>query len=300
MAVYREVDGNITREYLLDEEQEIIRKRTERGLVEIVPTLEYGLALFIDNELQLTEKDEHIYHEMLVHPIMSSCKNYYHILVIGGGDGCAVREILKWSDTPYKQIFTINVIDWDEELVNLFKNRYSQLNLESLENEKVSIENIDITECDPEVDERTYDCIFIDLVDPVFYNSDTMNISEMSLWNHVLYLAKHWRDKHGSIVMNCGGILPWQLDTLNSILELLQNTFSLYIHLYKVFVPSFGRDWCFVILSEEKTLDIFHLPHGLRYCSKKTWQYAYKDGWTEDYLMNLNLNLENQFSQEDE
>jgi spermidine synthase len=63
MAVYKERDGDLVREYALQEGKPIWKKRTQRAMVEVVPTKSYGTALFIDNELQLTEKDEYIYHE---------------------------------------------------------------------------------------------------------------------------------------------------------------------------------------------------------------------------------------------
>lgn len=300
MAVYREDDGDITREYKLDEDESLFRLRTDRALLEFVPTKEYGLAFFVDNELQLTEKDEYIYHECLIHPCMAACNNFNDILIIGGGDGCAVREILKWDFTPYKQIHRIDVIDWDEEVTNLFKDKYSYFNQQAFEDPRVSIENQDIMDYDIEDENRTYDCIFIDLVDPNFEGSFEEICVQKSLWDYVLLLAKEWRDKYGMIVINCGGLLPWNMDNLNSMLELLYDRFNLHVHLYKAFVPSFGREWCFAMITEKEKLEIPILPQGLRHFSPQVWQYAYKDGWTENYLMNINLNEKNQWNQENE
>ncbi len=296
MAVYREVDGDITREYLLDEEEPIFRKKTERALVEVIPTKQYGLALFIDNELQFTEKDEYIYHEALIHPCMASCHNYNDILIIGGGDGCAVREILKWDSAPYRQLRRIDIIDWDEDVTTLFKEKYDSLNQQAFEDSRVFVENRDIMDYDVEDEDRTYDCIFIDLVDPNFEGSYEEIGVQKGLWDYVLFLAKEWIDKHGMIVINCGGILPWNVDNLNCMLELLYDRFDLHVHLYKTFVPSFGREWCFALLTEKENLSIPFLPHGLRHFSPQVWQYAYKDGWTENYLMNLKE--KNQWNQE--
>ena len=69
MFFYRETDGFIEREYKIVKVLEHLE--TDKALIEVVDTKEFGYALFLDGQLQMTMKDEYIYHEMLVHPIMS-------------------------------------------------------------------------------------------------------------------------------------------------------------------------------------------------------------------------------------
>ncbi|MDI9610795.1 MAG: spermidine synthase [Archaeoglobales archaeon] len=63
--------------------------------VELFETESFGKMLVIDGKIQLTEFDEFLYHEMLVHVPMNSCKKAKEVLIIGGGDGGALREVLK-------------------------------------------------------------------------------------------------------------------------------------------------------------------------------------------------------------
>ena len=63
--------------------------------IEIIENREYGRVLFLDGLLQTTEKDEFYYHEMLVHPAMACHPNPRKVLIIGGGDGGALREVLR-------------------------------------------------------------------------------------------------------------------------------------------------------------------------------------------------------------
>jgi spermidine synthase len=63
--------------------------------IEIVANREFGHVLFLDGLLQTTEKDEFYYHEMLVHPAMALHPNPRKVLILGGGDGGALREVLK-------------------------------------------------------------------------------------------------------------------------------------------------------------------------------------------------------------
>jgi len=68
-----------------------------RGIqkIEVYETERFGKMLVIDGKIQLTEFDECFYHEMLVHVPLNSCRKAKKILVIGGGDGGALREVLK-------------------------------------------------------------------------------------------------------------------------------------------------------------------------------------------------------------
>jgi len=284
MAVYREKDGDIVREYAL-EQQPILQYETERALVEIVPTKAYGIALFIDNELQFTEKDEYIYHEMLIHPCLGSAESLSNICIFGGGDGLAVREVLKWQGDPHRQMHSITVVDWDEKVTELFKNEYSHLNQDSLQSDLVRIENKNILDCDP-YEERFYDCIVIDLVDP--------DIHSMYLWETVLDLSKQWVDRDGSIVINAGGILPWDIHILNTLLEQIKERFDWNIHLYKTFVPSFAREWCFILLNHTDSISVPFMPMDLSYFSHEAWIQSYTNGWTQDYLQSIDHNFEHQ------
>lgn len=268
MAVYRETDGWIVREYVLDR-GEILRKQTERALVEIVPTKEFGKALFIDNELQLTEKDEYIYHEAFVHPCLSLSKKRKKVCIIGGGDGCAVREVLKWHDVEQ-----IDLIDWDSQMTDLFRTQYSWLNKNALQHLKVRIENENIRDFLHE--ERSYDCILIDLIDPNVEKEYTVD-----LWYDILFMAKHWITEKGCIVMNAGGVTPWSNQNIEWLVEIIQIRFPWSIKLYKTFVPSFAREWCFILLSESDTDTLDKLPQELRYLEKETWKHM--GYWPREY-----------------
>jgi spermidine synthase len=280
MAVYRETDGNIVREYRLQGEEEIVRKQTKRAFVEIVPTKEYGTSLFIDNELQLAEKDEYIYHEMLVHPCLASSQTRKRVCIMGGGDGCAAREVLKWGN----DVESIDIIDWDSEVTELFTNQYPWLNHESLSNQKVHLDHVNIRELLHE--ERSYDCILIDLLDP-----NLQEEGQDALWYDIFFLAKHWIQEGGSIVINAGGITAWDTQAIHCFLDLVQRRIQWPLHLYKVFVPSFGREWCFLLFNTSSILSFKPLPTDLSYMSIDAWNQAHSSAWTPDYRKAFHLNI---------
>ncbi len=93
--------------------------------------------LYINGHLQFSSLDEYIYHEFLVHPVISALKNRKNILVLGGGDGLAVREILKYGDVE-----SITLVDIDPEMTRIgaTNRELVALNQGSLQNAKVRVE----------------------------------------------------------------------------------------------------------------------------------------------------------------
>jgi len=262
MAVYRETDGAIVREYKLQVGIPVHQIQSPHALIELVPTKEYGLSLFLDNELQFAEYDEHIYHELLVHPCLAFSKQRGRICIIGGGDGFAAREVFRWPS-----IDRVDLIDWDAEMTRLFQTEYSHLNSKSLQDPRVFIENKSIQDCIH--DHRAYDCILVDLLDPDFSKEN-----QLDLWYDVLFLIKQWIQPGGCCVVNLGGILPWDSDTVVQMMSLLTKRLGLPLTLYKVFVPSFGREWCFALMGPEDSTTLPPLPSSLRYLTANRWRHA--------------------------
>ncbi len=92
------------------------------------------LRLFLNGNLQFSSADEYRYHEALVHPAMTSVKDPAKVLVLGGGDGLAVREILK-----YHSVKSITLVDLDKEMTRLFTEQpiLTALNQQALTNARV-------------------------------------------------------------------------------------------------------------------------------------------------------------------
>ena len=92
---------------------------THRGTkLEMIERPNWGIACYMDNTIQSAEIDEKIYHEALVHPIMSN--DVKKVLIIGGGEGATAREVLKW---PVEEV---DMIEWDKDVVELFRTKYPQ------------------------------------------------------------------------------------------------------------------------------------------------------------------------------
>ncbi len=132
--------------------------------VEIYETESMGKMLVIDGKIQLTELDEPIYHEMLVHVPMLSHKNPRKVLVIGGGDGGALREVLKHD------VKKAVLVDIDRNVIELCR-KFVGIDRGAFEDERVEVVVMDGKEF-LRNGER-FDIIIVDSTDPVGV-SDTL------------------------------------------------------------------------------------------------------------------------------
>lgn len=118
--------------------------------------------LFIDGHIQFSGRDEYRYHEALVHPLMSVSGQRKNVLILGGGDGLAAREVLKYSDVDL-----IHLVDIDPEMTHISRTlpMLSALNEKSLEDPKVTVYNEDAFSFINQAGIK-YDRVIIDMPDP--------------------------------------------------------------------------------------------------------------------------------------
>ncbi len=128
--------------------------------IQILDTVEFGKALILDNTYQTTERDEFIYHELISHPALFTHPNPKKVLVIGGGDGGTVREVVK-----HKTVEKVDFVELDEMVVEVCKKYMPTLSCE-IDNEKVNTLFTDGIKYVAETEEK-YDVIIVDCPDPV-------------------------------------------------------------------------------------------------------------------------------------
>lgn len=137
----------------------IFTKDSKFQRIDILESNEFGRFLTLDGLMMLTEKDEFIYHEMITHTAMAVNPKIENILVIGGGDGGAVRELCK-----YDSIKNIDLVEIDEEVV-LSCIKYLPSVSGKLKDEKVNIYYQDGLKF-VRNKENIYDLIIVDSTDP--------------------------------------------------------------------------------------------------------------------------------------
>jgi len=122
-----------------------------------------GFQLFLNGNLQFSSTDEYRYHEALVHPAMLLSNNPKRVLVCGGGDGLALREILKYPSVEH-----ITLVDLDPEMTKL-SNTFpllAKLNQNSFNDPRVSVINEDAFIWVEKTNEPLYDAAIVDFPDP--------------------------------------------------------------------------------------------------------------------------------------
>lgn len=95
-------------------DKQLYSGQSEFQRIDVFQSPELGRFLVLDGFIMLTEKDEFIYHEMIVHVPMAVHPNVKKVLVIGAGDGGAVREL-----TAYPEIRHIDLVEIDEEVIRV-------------------------------------------------------------------------------------------------------------------------------------------------------------------------------------
>ncbi|MCX5905976.1 MAG: polyamine aminopropyltransferase [Deltaproteobacteria bacterium] len=195
------------------------------------------LRLFLNGHLQFSSRDEYRYHEALVHPGMQSLPGPRRVLVLGGGDGLAVREILK-----YDSVETITLVDLDPEMTRLFAENpvLTRLNQNALKSPKVKVINADAFIW-LEQNGDFFDFAVIDFPDPT-------NYSLGKLYTTAFYRLLQRRLSANGIVAVQSTSPLFARRSYWCIVATLKSI-GLFVTPYHVYVPSFG-EWGFVVASK--------------------------------------------------
>ncbi len=215
----------------------LVNTKTKYQSVQIVELEEFGKALILDSLIQSTVADEFIYHESLVHPAMVTHSNPRKALIIGGGEGATLREVLKHST-----IADAVMVDIDGELVELVKEHLAEMHRGSFYDPRsrtVIMDGLKYVEESNEV----FDVIILDLTDP-----HGPEISK-SLYSKDFYLKLLRILNEDGIVVSQVGNSFFYPNTYRNTIRNLKETFNI-VREYSVWVPSYGYSCNFAIASQ--------------------------------------------------
>jgi spermidine synthase len=235
---------------------EVIFSRQSRFQRIVLTRWKDDLRLFLNGHLQFSSQDEYRYHEALVHPGLAALPGARRVLVLGGGDGLAVREILK-----YPSVEQITLVDLDPEMTRLFSDHplLAPLNAASLRSPRVRIVNADAF---PWLDSTgdVFDFAVADFPDPT-------NFSLAKLYTTAFYrlLAKRLSARGMAVVQSTSPMFARQ--SYWCIVETLKQA-GFRTYPYHVYVPSFG-EWGFVLAALGPYEPPLDLPEGLRFLSAR-------------------------------
>lgn len=225
--------------------------------VKVYETKAYGKMLVIDGFVMLTETDEFVYHEMISHIPMSYHKDPKDILVIGGGDGGTVRELVK-----YKGVESVTLCEIDKLVVDVSRKFFPKVAGE-LDHKKVTVkigDGIDYVKNQ----ENKFDVVLVDSTDPIGPGE--------ALFTKEFYQGVAKALKPGGIVA-LQSESPWyEAKILNRIQENVSSAFPI-VKPYVAPIPTYPRglwSWTMASHSEENfvkpNLDRFaEVKEGMKY-----------------------------------
>ncbi|HPI54324.1 MAG TPA: polyamine aminopropyltransferase [Chitinophagaceae bacterium] len=211
------------------------------------------LKLYLNGNLQFSSADEYRYHESLIHPVFEYAKRHKSVLILGGGDGMAAREILKYPDVE-----NITLVDLDPQMTKMFKENslLTSLNKNSLNSRKIKVVNQDAFAW-LKLNHTQYDLIIIDFPDPG-------NFSIGKLYTTAFYrlLQTCMHTETVGVVQSTSPLFaPKSFHCVENTLK----SSGVVTLPYHVYIPSFG-EWGYIMFSnEELTKKTINLPSNLKY-----------------------------------
>jgi spermidine synthase len=200
----------------------------------VVTRWQDDIRLYLNGNLQFSSRDEHRYHEALVHPALAALPGARRVLVLGGGDGLAVREILK-----YPGIQSVTLVDLDPEMTRLFSSSEPliKLNSSALLDPRVRIVNADAGQW-LEGDVGAFDLIVADFPDPT-------NFALGKLYSVPMYrlMSRHLAAGGYLVVQSTS---PYFAPHAFWCVAATLNAAGLHTWPYHAYVPSFG-EWGYIL-----------------------------------------------------
>ena len=264
-------------DYCYDVEEILYKGKSKFQEIMVIKNPHFGKMLILDEVVQLTERDEFFYHEMLTHIAMYAHPNPKKVIVIGGGDGGVVREVLK-----HKTVEKVYFVEIDEEVINISKRFFPTVAC-SIDDPRVEIKIMDGAEFVIKRPRSDIDAVIIDSTDIIGF--------ARSLFTTDFFIAvKNCLTDEGMFVTHTES-LHFHKDMVIEIQEILKKVFPL-VDLYTAPIATYpGNWWAFAIasksLSPRKTRRKFDIK--TKYYDEEIHQQSFMPASLYEKLMQRKL-----------
>ncbi len=218
----------------------IVNKRTRWQHIKLVETINYGKMLIIDGLIQSSEKDERNYHEAIVHPAMITHPSPRRVLILGGGEGACLREVLK-----YKSVKDAFMVDIDADIIDISR-RYLNMHEGAYSDPRATVIIDDALKYVKDIGngiKDRFDVIIQDLTDP-----QEGSVSRM------LYTLEYFKCIHDALTED--GLFALQATLLNPypttyavIYNTLRHAFPV-VRAYTTYIPCYANLAGFIVCSK--------------------------------------------------
>ncbi len=220
-------------------ERFIYSGKTKYQVVEIIDTEFYGRCLVLDGKIQSSEFDEYIYHETLIQPAMVLHPEANSVMVVGGGEGAVLREILR-----HPSVERVLMVDIDREVVELCKKYLPSWHKGAFNDPRVEVLYMDARKYLQKTDE-VFDVIFMDLTEPIDDGPSYL------LFTKQFYeIVADRLNPDGIITLQAGSFNPRLLECHAAVCNTLSTSFPI-VRSYASFIPSYDAVWGFALASKK-------------------------------------------------
>jgi spermidine synthase len=241
----------------------LFREKSPYQKVEIYNTYQYGKMLTCDGMAMCTETDEHAYHEMITHVPMLTHIDPQKVLVIGGGDGGAVREIVK-----HEGIEKVVMVEIDKVVIEACKRHMPSLS-SALSHPKLDLQIADGIQYVNDTADASFDIVIVDSTDPVGPAEG-------------LFGAEFYQQAHR--ILKPAGIMVTQSESPRFNVQVFKEIYQCYhdifgrqnVHCYLAFIPIYPSGmWSFSYCSKNGTHPIKNIKEqqALQFIEKQQLSY---------------------------
>jgi spermidine synthase len=217
----------------------LVSRQTKFQFMEILETHSYGKCLVLDGRIQSSQADEFIYHELLVQPGLLVHPNPRRAMVIGGGEGATVREILR-----HPSITDCLMVDIDGEVVEECRRHLPEMHQGAFDDPRTRLLHEDARAYLERTSER-FDLIVIDLVEPLEEGPACL------LFTKEFYtLVRDRLTPGGALTLQAGMTKLGELDFFSCINRTLREVFPVVAG-YQTFMSCFGTPWGFITATKK-------------------------------------------------
>ena len=214
-------------------------KKTAYQEMYIVESGALGKGLVLDGKWQSCTADEFIYHETLVQPAALAHGSPKQVLILGGGEGATIREVLRWHTVE-----KVMMIDIDGEVVKACQEHLPEMHQNAFDDPRVELVIADALEMLDDMSEQ-WDLIISDLSDPIAEGPSFQLFTKEYFQKLKRVLAPN-----GYVVVQAGPVSLPEVQNYACLINTLKSVFS-HVHSFSSSTPSYGQPWGFGLCSEQ-------------------------------------------------
>jgi spermidine synthase len=213
----------------------LYREQSPYQLIEVHDSPQFGRLFRLDGDYMTSEREEFFYHETLVHPAAASHGDVKRVLILGGGDGGAAEELLK-----YPSVERVVIAELDEVVIRIAREYFQNIHHGALDDPRVEVRIGDGLAFVRDTRER-FDLVLLDLTDP-----DT---PASALYTSEFFSSvKNLLNPGGAMVLHTASPI-FRPDVVSMLYQRLQRIFNIVAPM-GLYIPLYGAYWSFAVCSE--------------------------------------------------